>query len=1399
MVGEMKKHLFLGVLILILLCFLFAACTPNQSGSDLQVQSLRIHEVSPRIFALDEGIDLSQVWIVAELKNGEEREIPLSDTMIADKDRAKFSTPTGQTTVLIHYGGKIVPFEFSVIKSRQQKKYRVQFESNGGSPVETMETSLIEAFTMSERTGYVFHGWFDNVDCIGDRIKVPYEVTENKIFYAKWVDNRSYKVEFLDRENEVISNLTQIIVHGENVEENRLPAGPIVEGFIFREWLGQMQDITSDVQLRPRYERVELSIVFIERYGYPDSRAIAKPIYYGDRFDFLDPDQIEEFEEKEGYTGNWHILRDDDSLEPIFNKDGDFISTEFEQVKKNLTIVPHYERIMFTVTFKCDEYFVGMNNSWPSITRVVEYGGDLSLTAEGNVDISKPQPMSGHTSSWAIRIDEVWTAIKDSSKWEDIEREWLENPNPQSQIEYLRDGEIVAIITQNGNIIRDIKSDITLEAKYLRNTYTLKFVASGRGGASSSDLQTLYVYNNIKFGSKFSLYHLDMQNDIQYGSLVKKDFVRYNCLEDWNISWHTSASYDQSNKIEFENGQYITIDSSIINPDSSGEKSFYAYDIDLREYTVSFYDWDFATQTSYRVQVTLLNGDRVEQQIVPFGGEAVPPVLKNKLEYGYELLHVSNHWHDAPQDKSYAEPLQVSNIKKDMVFYARYRIVSFSILLRDYYYPYDDNDCDHFNAIPNLPQVTYYQDEFGQTTTSGYLLMESHYTRNYGYLFGDSEIYYGGSTAFESLRFIEQYDNELLNKYNSIDLIQLNADIEYYQGLIARIKAYEQAVLDYTTTPQEQDFYQNNIANYDDYREQLYEKRELLNFYTDYKFRYYEEGDNIPTGYSVGDKVPYTGALEREYNQLRYGKRDSNGEHLNGEHYIDSNGNFIDNGDYQRYIKLFYNTLERPGFVFDGWYTSSSFHIDTRISQYDSNNNLLTNLLVNEHIVLYAKWIDLNKGSDGLMFALRDEYIPGQQEPYHYYEVIDYLTSSQFNEEYSLVSENGIEYYVNENKGIRIEVGRLSHNDFPQEGNLSADVRLPSFHEGLPVKRIAKTLFVTNGSTGKFYVRTIDIAKRIEQIEEDTFSKCTSLELITIDEENVSFMVYYGVLYTIDGATLICYPANNQIVEYYYNESNILVLPSTFIVPSTVQRIATGAFIGCSALRYIAFEDEGDIALTIGEKAFSGLTHLNAVGKLIVEDNYYIADSTIPDRLVAIEALAFEGCFIIAEFNATQQSNLIYVGEKALVDTKWYKDMLKKNADTFYVDGTYANGVIVLGYVVLGIIQDFNQLVGTEIFLDDQVRAVADNAFEGSDNITKVVFGSNHSDIMYIGFRAFYQCTQLNHIEVYKQDPNECYVGEGAFGGVSYFSIFVPNIVGVVDAYKNAPGWEEYAEYIQAI
>ena len=126
-------------------------------------------------------------------------------------------------------------------------------------------------------------------------------------------------------------------------------------------------------------------------------------------------------------------------------------------------------------------------------------------------------------------------------------------------------------------------------------------------------------------------------------------------------------------------------------------------------------------------------------------------------------------------------------------------------------------------------------------------------------------------------------------------------------------------------------------------------------------------------------------------------------------------------------------------------------------------------------------------------------------------------------------------------------------------------------------------------------LKNIKIPKSVESLGNAPFERCSNLDFIEVEPENLNYCSIGGVLFNKNRTTLIKYPAKKR--------------GTTYAIPISVKCIARSAFMDCKNLTSI----EIPINVTsIKESAFEGNTSLMSI--------------KIPAKITNIGEWAFEGC-----------------------------------------------------------------------------------------------------------------------------------------------------------------------------
>ena len=139
------------------------------------------------------------------------------------------------------------------------KKYTVEFDTNGGTTIESIKIKKGEALSSFEeptREGYIFVGWYYNDELFDLNTKI----NDNIKLVAKWQEKRddieTFVIKFDTQGGNTIAN--QIVEKGNKAAK---PADPIREGYTFKGWYVDDKEfdfndeITSDLTITAKWEK----------------------------------------------------------------------------------------------------------------------------------------------------------------------------------------------------------------------------------------------------------------------------------------------------------------------------------------------------------------------------------------------------------------------------------------------------------------------------------------------------------------------------------------------------------------------------------------------------------------------------------------------------------------------------------------------------------------------------------------------------------------------------------------------------------------------------------------------------------------------------------------------------------------------------------------------------------------------------------------------------------------------------------------------------------------------------------------------------------------------------------------------------------------------------------------
>lgn len=363
--------------------------------------------------------------------------------------------------------------------------------------------------------------------------------------------------------------------------------------------------------------------------------------------------------------------------------------------------------------------------------------------------------------------------------------------------------------------------------------------------------------------------------------------------------------------------------------------------------------------------------------------------------------------------------------------------------------------------------------------------------------------------------------------------------------------------------------------------------------------------------------------------------------------------------------------------------------------------------------------------------------------------------------------------------------------------NLVSEVTIPETYMGVPVKIIE-----ANGFKDCAKLKKINIPNTLELIYTDPspFSGCTSLQEINVTEVENNKMIRYwsqdGVLFdmgkiderdpseTVDselaifpiGYTQKSYRVPNGVATIAYQSFKSCKLEEV-VFSTSVTCVEEDAFLGCTALRTVTFEDPKDdketvSPLTIERRAFRNCTYLETVN--------------FPARLKSINITRYvkSGKAVVAPFyenitysdasNVTD-SFLNCTQLKAINVAEGGQDYSSKDGVLFNAnqtilyyapryfqkdDGKYTIPSTVREIANGAFLYCFNNF--TEVTIPSRVTKIGEYAFYYAYNLQKVTFGGNGLSDVEIGKYAFRSAYNIRKI-VFEAGSQVTKIGMGAF------------------------------------
>ena len=320
--------------------------------------------------------------------------------------------------------------------------------------------------------------------------------------------------------------------------------------------------------------------------------------------------------------------------------------------------------------------------------------------------------------------------------------------------------------------------------------------------------------------------------------------------------------------------------------------------------------------------------------------------------------------------------------------------------------------------------------------------------------------------------------------------------------------------------------------------------------------------------------------------------------------------------------------------------------------------------------------------------------------------------------------------------------------------------KIPAEYKGKTIKTIEDGAF-----SGCYFLLEIKIPSTITHIGDCVFDSCYNLSTIIVEEGNKNYKIVDGVLYSIDGTSIIQYPQKKS--------------SDTYEIPNTVTKISGGAFFS-SKLSSVTIPDS---VKEIGDKAFM----YSDISKIVLPDNLItigeeafalcenLTKIEIPASVEVIGLNAFYCCTSMNKIIVSPENKNYKTEEGVLFDKEMKKliiypicksgseytvpdSVTEIEASSFLECSSLEKIIIPDSVTSIGDSAFYNCVKLANISIPSTVKSIGERVFENCEKLTSVIIPDT---VTSIEERAFYCCSEMTSIFI---PASVSSIGNNAFG-----------------------------------